>query len=94
MRGFHRCLKEDLAGAFATAEIRDAEIHFQKGDLLERGATWTYIPTDQPFGTLGKRIMKGYVENSRKHKADGMKAQRCCCPFLRGFCSKCTGHRR
>jgi preprotein translocase subunit SecA len=56
---FHRRLKEDIADAFATAEIRDREIHFQKGERFERGATWTYLSTDQPFGTLGERIMKG-----------------------------------
>ena len=25
---------------------------------FERGATWTYLTTDQPFGTLGERIVK------------------------------------
>jgi preprotein translocase subunit SecA len=45
---FHRWLKRDLA----------AEIHFPQGERLERGATWTYITTDQPFGPLSERIMK------------------------------------
>jgi preprotein translocase subunit SecA len=56
---FHRCLKEDIVGAFATAEFRDGEIHFQEGRRFERGATWTYLSTDQPFGTIGERIIKG-----------------------------------
>jgi len=56
---FHRCLKDDIAAAFATAEIRNGEIHFQTGERFERGATWTYVTTDQPFGTLGDRIVKG-----------------------------------
>jgi preprotein translocase subunit SecA len=56
---FHQCLKDDIAEAFATAEIRDGVIHFQKAERLERGATWTYVTTDQPFGALGERIMKG-----------------------------------
>jgi preprotein translocase subunit SecA len=56
---FHECLKEEIAEAFATAEIRDGEIRFQSEQRFERGATWTYLTTDQPFGTLGERIMKG-----------------------------------
>lgn len=56
---FHHCLKNEIADAFATAEIRDGVIYFQKPERLERGATWTYVTTDQPFGALGERIMKG-----------------------------------
>jgi preprotein translocase subunit SecA len=56
---FHRRVREDIANAFAAAEIRDGEIQFQDEARFERGATWTYLTTDQPFGTLGERIMKG-----------------------------------
>ena len=56
---FHQCLKEEIADAFATAEVRDGEFHFAEGERFERGATWTYLTTDQPFGTLGERILKG-----------------------------------
>ncbi|MGA8026663.1 MAG: accessory Sec system translocase SecA2 [Bryobacteraceae bacterium] len=56
---FNSCLKEDIAAAFVAAEIQNGEIHFQNQEVFERGATWTYLTTDQPFGTLGERIMKG-----------------------------------
>jgi preprotein translocase subunit SecA len=56
---FHRRVREDIADAFAAAEIADGEIRFQNEARFERGATWTYLTTDQPFGTLGERIMKG-----------------------------------
>ncbi len=56
---FHRLLREGVAETFATAEIRNGVIHFQEPERFERGATWTYITTDQPFGTLGERIVKG-----------------------------------
>ena len=56
---FHRRLKQEIAGAFAAAAIRDGEIHFENERQFERGATWTYLTTDQPFGQLGERIMKG-----------------------------------
>ena len=52
-------LKEEIADAFSAAEIRDGEIHFEGLERFERGATWTYLTTDQPFGKLGERIMKG-----------------------------------
>jgi len=56
---FHECLKEEIAGAFQTAEIHTGEIHFRDAERMERGATWTYVTTDQPFGTLAERIKKG-----------------------------------
>jgi len=56
---FHECLKEEIAGAFRTAAIRNGAIHFREAERMERGATWTYVTTDQPFGTLAERIKKG-----------------------------------
>lgn len=56
---FKERVKEEIADAFAAAAIRDGEIHFSNEARFERGATWTYLTTDQPFGTLGERIMKG-----------------------------------
>jgi preprotein translocase subunit SecA len=56
---FQACLKEEIAGAFETAEIRKGAIHFLKAERMDRGATWTYVATDQPFGTLAERIKKG-----------------------------------
>jgi preprotein translocase subunit SecA len=46
---FRRCLKEEMAGAVDSPD----------SEPIERGATWTYITTDQPFGPLSERIMKG-----------------------------------
>ena len=34
-------------------------------DPTERGATWTYLTTDQPFGTATERIMRGIVRKVR-----------------------------
>ena len=56
---FHECLKEEIADALETAEFREGAIHFQQAERMERGATWTYVSTDQPFGTLAERIKKG-----------------------------------
>jgi preprotein translocase subunit SecA len=56
---FRACLTEEVTGAFETAEIRKGAIQFRKAERMERGATWTYLSTDQPFGTLAERIKKG-----------------------------------
>ncbi|MGE5644374.1 MAG: accessory Sec system translocase SecA2 [Acidobacteriota bacterium] len=45
---FHRSLEAELANPESSNSER-----------FERGATWTYLTTDQPFGTLGERIVKG-----------------------------------
>jgi preprotein translocase subunit SecA len=46
---------------FAETEQRVADAKAGGGgaDFSERGAVWTYVTTDQPFGTLSERIMKG-----------------------------------
>jgi preprotein translocase subunit SecA len=64
---FHRCLTEEIANALANAEIREGVIHFPDARRFERGATWTYITTDQPFGTLGERVVKGLRRKLSKH---------------------------
>jgi preprotein translocase subunit SecA len=28
----------------------------------QRGATWTYLTTDQPFGTVGERLIRGIAK--------------------------------
>jgi hypothetical protein len=30
-------------------------------DPNERGAVWTYVTTDMPFGTMSERIIKGFA---------------------------------
>jgi preprotein translocase subunit SecA len=45
---FKTRLDEEIADAIANPDE----------ERFERGATWTYLTTDQPFGTLGERIAK------------------------------------
>jgi preprotein translocase subunit SecA len=33
---------------------------------VERGATWTYLTTDNPFGNFTERIIKHFVEKFRR----------------------------
>jgi preprotein translocase subunit SecA len=56
---FQARLEEEIADAFRNAEITDGVIQFPDDQRFERGATWTYLTTDQPFGTLSERIAKG-----------------------------------
>jgi preprotein translocase subunit SecA len=63
---FQQTLEESVAEAFATATVQDGAIEFVNTERLERGATWTYVTTDQPFGTLTERIMKGLLKKRSK----------------------------
>jgi preprotein translocase subunit SecA len=61
---FQSGLETEIEAAFESASVGDnGEIQFpsevHRG--LERGATWTYLTTDQPFGTMGERIAKGLL---------------------------------
>jgi preprotein translocase subunit SecA len=55
---FNRQLSAEVADAFANAEVVNSEIRLKNEERFERGATWTYLTTDQPFGTLAERIGK------------------------------------
>jgi preprotein translocase subunit SecA len=63
---FEASLREEIADAFANAEIADGQIRFADPARFERGATWTYLTTDQPWGTLSERIAKAYVKRLRR----------------------------
>ena len=68
---FQRCVEEGMAEAFDAASVSDGEIEFQDAGRLERGATWTYVTTDQPFGTFTERVMKGLRQKLSKNKSAG-----------------------
>ena len=55
---FHSYLAVEVANALATAQVRDGAVYFADEGRMERGATWTYVTTDQPFGTLGEQAIK------------------------------------
>jgi preprotein translocase subunit SecA len=53
-------------------QMRVAEAEAGGGaDPTERGATWTYLTTDQPFGTATERIMRGIVRKVRAGRVWG-----------------------
>jgi len=45
---------------------RLAEAQEQGVDPSQRGATWTYLTTDQPFGSWSERVMRGLVRRYRQ----------------------------
>jgi len=63
---FQLRVREEVSEAFAAAAVRAGAIEFANAERLERGATWTYVTTDQPFGTLSERIMKGLRQKFSK----------------------------
>jgi preprotein translocase subunit SecA len=50
-----------LATLPSETEQRIAEAQEEGPDPAQRGATWTYLTTDNPFGSLSDRILKGIV---------------------------------
>jgi preprotein translocase subunit SecA len=44
---------------------RLAEAETSGIDPTERGATWTYLTTDQPFGSWSERVMRGIMRKFR-----------------------------
>jgi preprotein translocase subunit SecA len=62
---FERLVPLEVRAAFETAEIENGELKFASEQRFERGATWTYLTTDEPFGRLGERIIKGLRRRMR-----------------------------
>jgi preprotein translocase subunit SecA len=43
--------------------LREAATH--RRDPSHRGATWTYLSTDRPFGSLGERFLAGLLRKAK-----------------------------
>jgi hypothetical protein len=52
----YRDMEETLDAAVAE---RIEEVQSGRIEPNERGATWTYLTTDQPFGTWTERVFRG-----------------------------------
>jgi preprotein translocase subunit SecA len=61
LKQVHAWFPELEAAIPQETERRMAEAAAGRGqDPRERGAVWTYVTTDQPFGTLTERILRGF----------------------------------
>ncbi len=58
-------LDEEIVKTFERAEITEAGIDLGKEGLAAPSSTWTYLVTDQPFGTLTERFLKGLRRMAR-----------------------------
>jgi hypothetical protein len=47
---------------------RAAEARASDLNPMERGATWTYLTTDQPFGTMQERFIRGAIAKFKEHR--------------------------
>lgn len=56
---FREQLRSEIEHAFTSATVINGSIAFPETVKLERGATWTYLTTDQPFGSFEERIARG-----------------------------------
>ncbi len=61
----------EVIEVFRKLDVSNGEIRLDGMGLFERGATWTYLTTDQPFGTWTERIMKGIARKFRKRQVFG-----------------------
>jgi preprotein translocase subunit SecA len=51
------------------ARLEEAQ---QKGlDPAQRGATWTYLTTDRPFGDFTERVLRGLTRKFQKRQLWG-----------------------
>ena len=41
---------------------------------IERGATWTYLTTDQPFGSMQERFIRGIIAKIKEQRTRNLKA--------------------
>jgi preprotein translocase subunit SecA len=58
----HR-LFEELEGRIEEEAVQRLEqANTGRMDPRQRGATWTYLTTDQPFGTMSERFMRGVMQ--------------------------------
>ena len=57
-------LDEEIAQRLAKAQEKGAE-------PIERGATWTYLTTDRPFGDYTERVVRGLTRKIRKRELWG-----------------------
>jgi preprotein translocase subunit SecA len=64
-------IDNEVIEVFRGLDVSTGEIRLEQIGLLERGATWTYLTTDQPFGTWTERILKGIARKFRKRELFG-----------------------
>jgi preprotein translocase subunit SecA len=63
-----RMFRDLTSGMEEQIALRIEEARLGGVDPTERGAAWTYLTTDNPFGQLSDRILKGIVRNLSKAK--------------------------
>ncbi|MES1262218.1 MAG: accessory Sec system translocase SecA2 [Acidobacteriota bacterium] len=61
LTGIDRLFREMMSDLPREIERRTAEALLHGLDPAQRGATWTYLTTDTPFGKLSSRILKGIL---------------------------------
>ncbi|MGH9630890.1 MAG: preprotein translocase subunit SecA [Bryobacteraceae bacterium] len=57
---------QDVVNFFEKAEPEDGRLIFDEKQLFDRGATWTYLVNDQPFGSWGERLTQGLKRKIRE----------------------------
>jgi preprotein translocase subunit SecA len=70
IRRIHAMFLEFVRTVEAEVPIRLAHAAESGVDPRQRGATWTYLTTDEPFGSMTERVMRGLVRMLRRQPVD------------------------
>ena len=62
----HAMFQEFARTIEAEVPVRLARATASGADPRQRGATWTYLTTDEPFGSMTERAMRGLVRMFRQ----------------------------
>ena len=65
LRRAHASFRELSSTIEIETPKRVAEAEVNGIDPTQRGATWTYLTTDQPFGTWWQRVVRGLIRKSK-----------------------------
>lgn len=71
LKSVHQLFEEMTARLPAEVARRLEEAEAGGIDPTQRGATWTYLTTDQPFGSWSERIIRGMVRKIRSRTVWG-----------------------
>jgi preprotein translocase subunit SecA len=70
VRRIHAMFQEFETALEAEIAVRVAQAEAHGVDSQHRGATWTYLTTDEPFGTMTTRALRGLATRLGRRRSD------------------------
>ena len=63
--GLQNRIEEQVVAAFVNLQP-NVDGEWPELPHVDRGATWTYVINDQPFGNMSERFLKGLIQRIRQ----------------------------